>query len=618
MCFGCGARKKEFAEFFASGTGPTPSTEPPKQEPPVFNLDSWRLKVYDFANQLIDKAGKVNRALLEATDPKELTESLARDLKRACDDRNPNLLPLPDLSHTDLEEEIHNLAMEAVGHFEDSAGGAKSDERVDSEWPEPKGIDTALPSVPPLDMRLLPEALRPWIADIAERSQCPPDFLAVGAIVACASQVARSVAIRPKQRDDWTIVPNLWGGVIAPPGFLKSPALAETLKPLHRLAHDAALRYKQELLDYETECVVQKAKSDNIEQAIRSALKQKKDSEIEKLRGQLGELVSQPPHEVRTPINDTTVEKLGEILNRNPGGALIFRDELSGFLRSLERQGHEVDRAFYCEAWNGTGRFSYDRIGRGTIHIARTCVSILGGIQPGPWRAYLREAFQDGCDDGFVSRFQLLVWPDVSRTWRNVDRWPDTVAKETAWRIFSTLDNLTPSALGCEQAEGSEIGFLRFAADAQSLFDEWRADLEAKLRREEEHPILISHLAKYRKLMPAIALLLHAIACVEGSGTFDSTVSLQATIQAAAWSDFLEAHARRCYQSVTDATNTAAGALALKIRGGKLANPFRARDVYRAGWAGLSEREDAYRAIAVLEAAGWLRPEDVKADRGMR
>ena len=441
-----------------------------------------------------------------------------------------------------------------------------------------------------------------------------PDFLAVGAIVACASQVARCVAIRPKQRDDWTIVPNLWGGVIAPPGFLKSPALAETLKPLHRLAHEAAKRYEQDLQSYEAECVVEKARRDNIEQSIRTALKQKKDSEIEKLRGELRERASQPPHEVRTLINDTTVEKLGEILNRNPGGALIFRDELSGFLRSLERQGHEADRAFYCEAWNGTGHFSYDRIGRGTIHIARTCVSILGGIQPGPWRAYLREAFQDGRDDGFVSRFQLLVQPDVSRTWRNVDRWPDTVAKETAWRIFSALDNLNPSELGCEEAQGSDISFLRFSPDAQSLFDEWRADLEAKLRREDEHPILVSHLAKFRKLMPAVALVLHTIACVEGSGVFDGGVSLHATTQAAAWSDHLEAHARRAYQPVTDASNTAAGALALKIRGGKLGNPFRARDVYRSGWAGLSDRDDVHRAIAVLEAAHWLRAEDIKAD----
>jgi putative DNA primase/helicase len=307
---------------------------------------------------------------------------------------------------------------------------------------------------------------------------------------------------------------------------------------------------------------------------------------------------------------------LGVILNQNPGGVLIFRDELSGFLRSLERQGHEMDRAFYCEAWNGGAGFVVDRIGRGTLHIKHNRVSILGGIQPGPFRNYLREAFQGDRDDGFVSRFQLLVWPDVSRTWRNVDRWPDTVAKETAWRVFSALNSLQGKDVGGEQPEGSEMVCLRFADDAQALFDEWRGDLEAKLRREEEHPILVSHLAKYRKLMPALALVFHTIAAVEGgSGGFGGSVSMTAATQAAAWCDFLESHARRCYQSVTDADNTAASALSLKIRSGKLSNPFRARNVYQAGWAGLSERDDAYRAISVLEDAHWLRSEAVKTDR---
>jgi len=68
-------------------------------------------------------------------------------------------------------------------------------------------------------------------------------------------------------------------------------------------------------------------------------------------------------------VNDATVEKLGELLNHNPNGLLLFRDELSGFLHTMDRPGHENDRAFYCEAWNGTGAYTYDRIGRGTLAV---------------------------------------------------------------------------------------------------------------------------------------------------------------------------------------------------------------------------------------------------------
>ena len=54
-------------------------------------------------------------------------------------------------------------------------------------------------------------------------------------------------------------------------------------------------------------------------------------------------------------VNDTTVEKLGELLRDNPWGLLEFRDELTGWLRCLDKPGHEGDRAFYLESWNGVG-----------------------------------------------------------------------------------------------------------------------------------------------------------------------------------------------------------------------------------------------------------------------
>jgi putative DNA primase/helicase len=50
---------------------------------------------------------------------------------------------------------------------------------------------------------------------------------------------------------------------------------------------------------------------------------------------------------------------------------------------------------------------------------------------------YLGAALKGGAgDDGLVQRFQLAVYPDVSRRWRNVDRWPDTQARQRAWEVF--------------------------------------------------------------------------------------------------------------------------------------------------------------------------------------
>jgi hypothetical protein len=513
----------------------------------------------------------------------------------------------PDgLTSIEIEKEVEMIAYALQEQYQKADDSEQAREEPSGvkldEWSDPESIDTGLLPVPAFDLRLIPPALRPWIAEIADRAQCPLDFLGMGAIVSAGALVARTLAIRPKRYDDWPVVSNLWGGIIAPPGFLKSPMIAEILKPVRSLAYDAAKRFEQAKRDYESNVVVENAKRANIEQKIKAVIKEKvaggpaaektRDATIETLRAKLAELASEPPRQARFEITDPSVEKLGEILNQNPGGALLVRDELTGFLRSLERQGHEGDRAFYCEAWNGLSPYSFDRIGRGTIHIGRICVSIFGGIQPGKWNSYLREAFTDGENDGFMNRFQMTAWPDRPGPWHNVDRWPDTVAKKTAVSIYKALAELEPMDLGAEPTEVGEFPYLRFAPAAQDLFNAWRSDLEAKVRHPEEHPILVSHLGKYRSLMPALALVFHAVARVADSD--DSIgVSQSAATLAAAWCDYLEAHARRCYQSVTDATNSAGAALALKVRRGKLTSPFSARDIYRPGSEGLSDRDEA-------------------------
>src|SRR5713101_7730752 len=83
---------------------------------------------------------------------------------------------------------------------------------------------------------------------------------------------------------------------------------------------------------------------------------------------------------------------------------------------------------------------------------------------------------------------------------------------------------------------------------AQELFDGWRADLEHRLRAEEDHPVLLSHLAKYRSLLPSLALLFHLIDGVDTGRR--GPVSGAAAAQAAAWCEYLAAHARRLYGAV--------------------------------------------------------------------
>lgn len=315
----------------------------------------------------------------------------------------------------------------------------------------------------------------------------------------------------------------------------------------------------------------------------------------------------------RFTTNDPTVEKLGEILAANPHGLLVNRDELVGFMRNMDKPGHESDRAFYLESWNASGsRFIYDRIARGTVVIESPCVSVLGGTQPGVIGQYVREAASNGIGaDGLMQRFQLLVWPDDPGEWNDVDRWPDSPAKHVATAVYERLAELDPATIGAESGNDAGDYYLRFEAEAQEVFSEWRAQMEAELRTPQAE-CLNGHFAKYRKLVPALALLCHLADNPHGG-----PVGLESLLRAIAWAEYLKAHALRIYAPALGGNAGPAILLADRIRARDVKDGFTARSIYLKGWQGL-DTDTTAKALELLEELGWVHAVEVRNPNGGR
>jgi putative DNA primase/helicase len=230
---------------------------------------------------------------------------------------------------------------------------------------------------------------------------------------------------------------------------------------------------------------------------------------------------------------------------------------------------------------------------------------MLGGIQPGKVQSYVREAVAGGAgDDGLLQRFGLAVWPDVSREFSYVDRWPDNDAKRAALAVLDRLDHLQPGI-------DSEPVEWRFTPEAQALYESWVVPFETEIRGDELHPALVSHLSKYRKLVPALALIF-ALVDTPDSGNVIHEVEL---LRALAWVDYLRSHAERLYSVAVMPETAGAHALLAKIRAGRLADGFRLKDLQQKGWAGLATTEAARKAAEMLADFDWLAREVVPTGR---
>ncbi len=468
-------------------------------------------------------------------------------------------------------------------------------------WPEPTHLPDALPPVQAFDAELMPVALRGWVMDIAHRMQCPADFPAVAALVAISSLIGARAVVQPKAKDDWQVVPNLWGGIVGRPGVKKSPALSEALKPLNRLQVTEFEQWQVAHDEWELDHKVEELAGADREKKAKGLVG--KDKAAARALLTPGEV---PPEPIarRFIVNDATVEKLGELLQQNPWGTLSYRDELYGLLTSLDKQGQEGSRAFYLQAYDGNQGYTFDRIIRGTVHIPRVCLAMLGSIQPGRIQEYVRGAVAGGSgDDGLLQRFGLAVWPDIAGEFVHVDQWPDTPAKQTAWAVYERLALLQP-------ASDTEPLVWRFDAAAQALFVEWLVPFETEIRSDDLHPAMVSHLAKYRKLIPALALVFALIDTPDN----EAVIGERELIRALAWGEYLRTHAQRLYAAAVIPETAGARALLAKIqalklvdRDGVIADSFTPRQIAVKGWTGLTTPESVRKAADVLADYDWLR-----------
>ena len=143
---------------------------------------------------------------------------------------------------------------------------------------------------------------------------------------------------------------------------------------------------------------------------------------------------------------------------------------------------------------------------------------------------------------------------------------------------------------------------------------EWLVPFEIELRSDDLHPAMVSHLAKYRKLIPALALVF-ALIDTPDSGNIIQAAEL---LRALAWCDYLRTHANRLYAAAVVPETAGAASLLSKITAGKLIGTdgatlesFTPRQIAVKGWAGLNTPDVVRKAADLLGDYDWLRKETV-------
>jgi hypothetical protein len=260
-----------------------------------------------------------------------------------------------------------------------------------------------------------------------------------------------------------------------------------------------------------------------------------------------GELIEKELYDIENPqqpkrkrylVQDATIEKLAVLLNENPNGFLVERDELAGWLLSLDKKGAETARPFFLECWNGSGRFGSNTISRGTIDIEYPILSIFGTTQPSVIGRYVIEAVSGRKADGLLQRFQAVAYPDIKPLTKIIDEKPDIEAQRKAYKVIERLANINPEEAGVTIEEGC-FPYIRFSPESQYLFNTWLLNTQQRAQRESE--VFAAWLGKAADLFCAIAIILHLAderkGCIR-EDTIEKTINITSCF---------ESHTRRLY-----------------------------------------------------------------------
>src|SRR5215211_3324350 len=293
----------------------------------------------------------------------------------------------------DLREHYEPGAYDRKDWSEEKAGGGDNSDNNDNS--DNRFQDLAdLPDPEEFPVSALPLTIRQFIREAAASLGCPVDYIGLSTLAALSAAIGDTRRIIMKR--DWTESAAIFGMIVGGPASKKTPAMNVTLRPVRERQMALKTEYERQKEAYKVACA-------NYENA-------KKDDPG---------LVPKPdkPTLGRTYADDTTVERLADILNENSRGVLIIKDELSGWLGSMNQYkqgGKGADRQFWLSAHTNQPVAVDRKSLEEPLIVARPFVSIVGGIQP-----EVLPDFGKDRGDGLIDRF-IPVYPKP-----RVGRWSD-------------------------------------------------------------------------------------------------------------------------------------------------------------------------------------------------
>jgi hypothetical protein len=358
----------------------------------------------------------------------------------------------------------------------------------------------------PID--IFPENVQIYILESAKTLGLSIDYMGCSFIWLLSVIVGNSLKIELKT--GWIENSTMWISLVGKAGIGKTPSINQIIRPLEVINNTHIRRYIKEYSKW-----------------VEYEKKDKKDKEhSEEVR---------KPKKTQFIVNDITLEALVDLHEENKNAVGVFKDELAGWFKDMNKYRAGSDLEFWLSCWSGKA-VSMNRKTAKSSFVDKPHIPVLGGIQPSIFDQFNTE---ENKENGFTDRM-LISFPDLYVDTYNENEMDDRLVYWYDQYIIKFFETVKKDWVKFNQEDDIEPLNVQLSPLAKTEWIRIFNKITDMQNSDAENEYMKSMLPKQKSYVPRFALLINALWSFDGetSDYFYGVLNGDAMLKAEKLSDY--------------------------------------------------------------------------------
>jgi hypothetical protein len=328
-------------------------------------------------------------------------------------------------------------------------------------------------------IEVFPQPIQTYILECASTLNSNVDYMGCAMLWLISLCIGNCLKIEVKK--GWMETASIWMAVVGKAGIGKTPSISNIIFPLEKQNNREISKYIKEYEKYEYyESLTAKEKKEHPE--------------------------AHKPVKKQFIANDITLEALVSLHQENDNAVGVFKDELAGWFKDMNKYKQGSDLEFWLSTWSGKS-VNLNRITRAGSFVSSPMIPILGGIQPSIFNSFYTE---ENKDNGFMDRM-LLSYPDLEvekyneteMEWNTIQWFHDTVVS-----FYETIKN---KMLVRDKDGQIEPHIIKFNKESKKEWIRIFNEITDIQNSDSENEYMKSMLPKQKSYIPRFALMINTM-----------------------------------------------------------------------------------------------------------